>query len=349
VTVGRGKRSFGHGWARTALAPFLLCVLAAPAQPAAGPGSQQAARAALSWPEPPAPARVAFVRVLTPAVAGGRPSRLRRVLDAITGGSSVTPALAQPHGIAVDDAGQVFVADTFAGMIHVFDVPREKYSTLRVAGRSLIGVATIGDRLFVTDSADARVTCLDKKGRRIWSVGREAGFKRPTGIVADGDRLHVVDTLAHQVVTVGLAGEVTGRFGSHGSDPGQFNFPTSIARGPNGRLYVTDSMNFRIETYTPDGIYQGGFGEIGDGSGDFGRPKGVALDGDGHVYVVEGLADVVQIFDWSGRFLLAFGEPGAGEGQFWLPTAIAIRDDVIYVADTANRRVQVFRYLKERP
>ena len=73
----------------------------------------------------------------------------------------------------------------------------------------------------------------------------------------------------------------------------------------------------------------------------------VAVDSDGHVYVVEGLHDTVQIFGDDGRFLLAFGESGAGDGQFWLPAGIAIHDDFIYVADAANRRVQVFKYLKE--
>ena len=57
----------------------------------------------------------------------------------------------------------------------------------------------------------------------------------------------------------------------------------------------------------------------------------------------------MQIFDDGGRLLLAFGESGAGIGQFWLPTGIAIVNDVVYVADSANRRLQMFEYLKEQP
>jgi len=73
----------------------------------------------------------------------------------------------------------------------------------------------------------------------------------------------------------------------------------------------------------------------------------VAVDREGHIYVVEGLHDVVQIFDQDGRFLLGFGEPGHSAGEFWLATGIAIANDRIYVADSSNRRVQVFEYLKE--
>ena len=42
--------------------------------------------------------------------------------------------------------------------------------------------------------------------------------------------------------------------------------------------------------------------------------------------------------------------PAAGSaGEFWLAAGIAIHNDRIYVVDSANRRVQEFEYLKERP
>ena len=90
------------------------------------------------------------------------------------------------------------------------------------------------------------------------------------------------------------------------------------------------------------------FGSDVNGSGDFNRPKGVSVDSEGHVYVVEGLNDVVQIFDGDGQLLLDFGESGKGPGQFWLPSGIAIVNDIVYVADAANRRVQLFEYVSER-
>ena len=54
------------------------------------------------------------------------------------------------------------------------------------------------------------------------------------------------------------------------------------------------------------------------------------------------------MFDGQGRLLMTFGGEGSGPGQFWLPTGIAISgDDRIWVADSYNRRVQVFQYLPE--
>lgn len=297
------------------------------------------------WPEPPAQPRIRFVTSLAPQTSVRR-SLFRRMWRVITGGGDV-PVMAQPYGVALGSERRLYVADTGGHAVHAYDLRDGSYSKLEVEGDSLIGVATLGGRLFVTDSVAGRVICMNASGRRQWSVGREAGLQRPTGIVAADDRLQVVDTLGHRIVTLSPEGRVLGSFGSRGGEPGQFNYPTNIARDQDGRLYVTDSMNFRVQILTAQGRHLSSFGHLGDGSGDFNRPKGVAVDSDGHIYVVEGLHDVVQIFDRDGRFLLSFAGPGHGDGELWLGTGIAIADDRIYVADSSNGRVQVFEYLKE--
>jgi DNA-binding beta-propeller fold protein YncE len=299
-----------------------------------------------SWPAPPAPARIRFVRSLSPASVRGRPSLLSRVVRVVTGGG-VDPTMSQPYGIAVGRDRRVYVADTLGGTIHIYNPDKSDYSTIKVNAESLIGIALVGTRIVVTDSTSGRVLCLDDRGRTVWTLGPRNGFERPTGIVAATDRLYVVDTLKNQVVMVSTAGAVLGTFGSRGAEPGQFNYPTNIARSADGRLYVTDTLNFRVQVFDANGRPLSVFGRLGDGSGDFDKPKGIAVDSAGHIYVVEGLNDVVQIFDEGGRLLLAFGGSGVGDGQLWLPSGIAIANDVVYVADSANRRVQMFEYLKE--
>jgi DNA-binding beta-propeller fold protein YncE len=317
----------------------------APVNSAAASSSAQ--RVERVWPEPPASARIRFVTSLAPRTSSRR-SFFRKLWNVVAGGSP-TPMMAAPYGVAVGSLGQVYVADTGGRAVHVYDLRKGDYSKLDVDGESLIGVAALGGRVYVTDSVKGRVICLNSAGRKQWAIGAEAGLQRPTGIVAAGDRLHVVDTLGHRVVTLSPEGRVVGSFGSRGAEPGQFNYPTNIARDRAGRLYVTDSMNFRVQILTSEGRYISGFGQLGDGSGDFNRPKGVAVDSEGHIYIVEGLHDVVQIFDREGRFLLSFAGPGHGDGELWLATGIAIADDRIYVSDSSNHRVQVFEYLKETP
>ena len=311
----------------------------------AAPRPGQATAAAIQvWPPPPAQARIQFVRSLDPAVVRGKPSFLSRAWRAFVGGGN-EPRMLQPYGIAVSPDRKVYVADTFGRAIHVYDLAKPGYSSVRVDGQSLIGVAYSDGLLFVTDSATGRLLCLDTKGHTRWTLGRKEGFQRPTGLVVAGDRLYVVDSLRHRVVAVSLAGAVIDTFGEPGSGPGQLNFPTNIARSRDGRLFVTDTMNFRVQVFSEDGRYLRAFGRLGDGSGDFDKPKGIAVDSAGHVYVVEGMNDVVQVFDGSGAFLLAFGGSGSGDGQLWLPSGITIVNDTVYVADSANRRVQVFKYL----
>jgi sugar lactone lactonase YvrE len=298
------------------------------------------------WPSPPSPARIRFVRSLDPAALRGRPSLLSRVFRLLVG-RAADPTMNRPYGIAVGPDHRVYVADTFGRAVHVYDLQKGSYSSIAVDGDSLIGVGLLAGQLFVTDSTAGRLMCLDLKGRLLWTLGPKDGFVRPAGIATDLDRIYVVDTMANRVVMVERTGRIIGSFGSRGPEPGQFNFPTNIARGRDGRLYVTDTMNFRVEMFDRNGRYLGSFGKLGDGSGDFDKPKGIAVDSAGHIYVVEGFNDVVQIFEPTGRLLLAFGESGSGDGQFWLPSGLAIADDVVYVADSANRRVQVFEYLKE--
>lgn len=296
------------------------------------------------WPDPPEQARIRFVRSITPDAVRGKPSFLKKLWGIISGGRE-RPAMLQPYGIAAGPNGKVYVADTFGGCIHVYDIAKKEYSTIRVDAGALIGVVALGDRLYITDSAGPAVFCIDTKGRRVWRVGAEAGLVRPAGLALSDGVLHVIDAGAHQVVRIDAGGRVLGSHGTRGRSAGQFNFPTNIAVDAEGRFYVCDTMNFRVQVFDSEWRPMAQWGKAGDGSGDFSKSKGIAIDRDGHIYVVEGINDVVQIFDRSGRLLLFFGGSGHEDGMFWLPTGIAISGDSIYVADSANRRVQMFEYL----
>jgi len=320
--------------------------MAPPATTADARTSVNPAPGRLVWPPPPAPARVRFVRTLDPQSVKGKPGLFSRFVKLVIGGGDA-PRMKQPYGIAAGPDGKLYVADTFGRAVHVYDVAKAQYSAIKVSGDSLIGVGVAGSRLFVTDSATSRVLCLDLKGRVLWTVGSKEGLLRPTGLVVGNDHVYVTDTVGNRVVVLTLAGAVVSFFGERGDGPGQFNFPTNIARAANGDLYVTDAMNFRVQVFDESGRFLRTFGHLGDGPGDFDKPKGIALDSDGHVYVVEGFNDTVQIFDGSGRLLLQFGESGSGDGQLWLPSGIAIADDLVYVADAANRRIGVYQYVKE--
>lgn len=309
-------------------------------QPQTPPAPAVAARV---WPTGPGQARVRFTRTIDPAAMRGRPSAFSRLLKVIVGGADAAPVMEQPYGTAIGPDGRLYVVDSTSGTIHVYGLDKPSYRAIRVEDSgALIGIVFVGRRMVVTDSVRAQVSCLEPNGRRVWTLGANDGFQRPTGITLAGGRLFVVDTLANRVITVSADGAVLASFGTRGARPGELNYPTSIASDASGRLYVVDTMNFRVQMFSPDGVALGAFGQLGDGAGDFDKPKGIAVDADGLIYVVEGIHDVVKIFNRDGQLLLVFAGSGGGPGDLWLPTAITLAGSTVFVTDTANRRVQVY-------
>lgn len=192
-------------------------------------------------------------------------------------------------------------------------------------------------------------------GVRIVRVGRdgecstfgERALQRPTGLVLSAGRIYAVDPPAHAVVAFSLEGRELFRFGRRGEGEGELNFPTAIAAQSDGTLLVVDTLNFRVSRFSSEGTFLGSFGEAGDEEGQFGRPKGVASDRRGNVYVTDGQWDVVLVFDREGHFQYLIGESGNGPGQFQIPAGISVAGSRAFVADSLNRRIEVFDLLDE--
>ncbi len=261
--------------------------------------------------------------------------------------------IVKPYGIYSDNNQRLFVTDVGAGIVHLFDMKAGRYSTIEGEDgspfRTPIGITGDGnDNVFISDAGLGIIYRYNLKDESLKQFS-PFKLKRPTGIAYNrvNKLLYVSDTSLHQVIAIDLDGKEQFRFGSRGTEPGQFNYPTDIVVDSFGRVIVTDALNARIQTFSPEGIVQSSFGKAGDSAGNFAKPKGVAVDSEGHIYVCDALFDSVQIFDNVGRLLLYFGESGGKEGQFWMPSGIHIdMNDFIYVADTYNKRIQVFKYLK---
>jgi DNA-binding beta-propeller fold protein YncE len=206
------------------------------------------------------------------------------------------------------------------------------------------------DNIYVTDSEAGKIFVFNADGkyqRAIGSLkGGEGFFKRPTGIAVDSaaQRIYITDTLRDRIFVMDMQGSVVKTIGQRGTEKGEFNFPTELKL--NGQeLVVVDAMNFRVQMFDRDGAFRNSIGHQGDSSGDMFRPKGVAIDSEGHYYVGDGLWGVVQVFDREGRLLYYFGKKGSGAGDFQLPTGVFIaHDDRVFIVDSYNRRIQVFRY-----
>lgn len=328
--------------------PLLLLALALLATCApAGEGieNQAALYESVVWPPPPQQPRIRLLAVFgEPEDIGIRQSFLGRFWGWIAGPEPRN--MVRPYGVAVD-GDRLAVTDPGAGVVHLYDIAGGDYERIERAGKRLlhspVGVAFANHALYVADSGTGEILVFNAGGKLTRTI---TGLERPTGLVWDPDsgRLYAVDTTNHNVVAFNAEGERLFAFGGRGTDDGQFNFPSHLTLA-GGRLYVNDTMNFRIQVFDLDGGFLSSFGSHGDASGDFAQPKGVGIDGEGHVYVVDALFNRVQIFDRNGTLLLVFGGDGGAPGEFWLPSGLHIAGDRIYVADSYNRRIQIFQFL----
>ena len=180
-----------------------------------------------------------------------------------------------------------------------------------------------------------------------------------------------------------------GAWGSWGTEPGEFDFPTDVAVSPTGDVLVADSGNDRIQRFTSAGIYVDEWdadcgylavadsgnvyvssgltnqvteytttGDVvtawgGQGSGDdeFDDPRGLTTDPSGRVYVPDLNNNRVQVFTADGDFTTSIGTYGTGNAQFIYPsgTAVDATGNTLYVADLANNRIQRFMWERPRP
>jgi DNA-binding beta-propeller fold protein YncE len=302
------------------------------------------------WPEPPATPRIAYVQSIHgPADVGARRSGAIRLLDWLTGGDK-SQNLVRPVGLSLDEKDNLCLTDTANAAVYFYDRERNSWHRWTKVGKTAlitpVAVAKQGTTLFVADSGLKMVLAMDVKGKFLFALNHP--LERPTGLAIIRDRLYVSDAAAHSILEFDLTGTFRASFGTRGTGPGEFNYPTHLAADHLGKLFVTDSMNFRVQIFDPEHRHVSSIGSAGDSSGHLSRPKGVAVDGDGNLYVIDALFDNLQIFDQQGRFLLPVGSNGTGPGEFWLPGGIAIsRDNLVYVADSYNSRIQVFKYLRQ--
>lgn len=306
----------------------------------------------LIWPPHPSKPRIEYLgSVSGPEDLGIKNGFFGFLRDVVFGEEDNN--MVQPMDAVANQFGQLFVADSGKKIIHRFDRVNGKYTLIQRENdrkfASPVGLATDkSGNVFVVDSDLAKVFIIPVNAEYATPLPLDGNFVRPTGIACDKDsgRIYVVDAGMHAVYIFNEDNSLVKKFGTRGTDDGQFNFPTYIWQNPEGRYLVTDSLNFRIQIFDRYGRYLSQFGKAGNATGDLARPKGVAQDSHGHVYVTDSLFHNIQVFDESGGFLLDFGVQGTGPGEFWLPVGIFIsQDDTIYVADSYNHRIQMFRYI----
>ncbi|MHC4966861.1 MAG: 6-bladed beta-propeller, partial [Planctomycetota bacterium] len=307
------------------------------------------------WPAPPEPARIEYVGQLVTSDDLKPAKSFGQVLGESLFGRKAARSMLSPYALCTDGGNRLFVCDSNAQVVHVFDLESRRYEQWRPDAGDASFAQPVGGaydpqgRLLVADSVAGAIFVFADDGAYLGSLG--AGLlNRPCGLDVDPEtgRIFVADATAHQVVVLDPDGRLLDRIGARGDELGRFNFPTNVALDNAGRLYVADTLNFRVQVFDRQLHPIRQIGSAGDLPGYFSQPKGLAVDTEDHLYVIDARFESVQVFDPDGRLLLTFGREGDGAGEFWLPAGIHIDpSDRIWIADSYNRRVQVFQYLPE--
>jgi tripartite motif-containing protein 71 len=254
----------------------------------------------------------------------------------------------QPSGIAVDGAGNVYVANSGFNRIDKFD---SSGNFIRAWGRDVLvggitgfetcvaGVGTCkagttgtGNGMMsspegIAVGPNGEVYVSDAGNSRIQEFTTEGNFIRMWGkdVVSTGSEDHGTGFEICQVSTCKAGAASTGLIG-------EMNAPLGLATDAAGNVYVADTSNNRIQKFDAEGVpirtwgkdvISGGttgfeicragietckVGTTGGLEGEMNTPLGVGVDGSGSVYVTDANNNRVQKFFSTGGFQLTWGK-----------------------------------------
>ena len=278
-------------------------------------------------------------------------SRIRKVsggtITTVAGGgsslSSGVPAtsasLYYPAGVAVDSAGNLYIADTGNGLIR------------EVSGGTITTVA--GNGSFFTGGGDG-------------GPATRAALSFPQGVAVDlAGNVYIADTNDNTIRKVSggtiitLAGNLIPGFSGDGGPAASavLNGPTALAVDPAGSLYIADTNNNLIRKVSNGTIAtfagNGNPAFSGDGgsatSASLFAPAGVAVDAVGNIYIADGTNERVRkvssgiIATVAGNGAYSFSGDGGAATSAALngPTGITLDSaGNLYLVDSFNNRIR---------
>jgi len=253
------------------------------------------------------------------------------------GEAATNLSLSYPSGVALDAAGDLYIADTWNNRIRKVDT----------------------QDIITTVAGNGSETYAGDGGAAI-----NASLFRPLGVAVDGaGDLYIADTQSQRVRKVDTNGIITTVAGNgttgYSGDGGaatnaSLNYPVVVALDAAGDLYITD--NNRIRKVDTNGIIttvagNRGAGYAGDGNAatnaNLNYPAGVALDAFGNVYIADTDNSRIRQVDTNGNISTVAGGGTGGDGGAATNASLNCPTGVVfdalgnlYIADQNNNRIR---------
>jgi uncharacterized repeat protein (TIGR01451 family) len=259
------------------------------------------------------------------------------------GGQATSASLAYPWGMALNSAGDLYIADHY------------NWRVREVSTSGIINtVAGNGSENFSGDGGPAIA----------------GGLASPLGVAVDASgNFYVADTQNNRIRKISSSGTITtvagngiqGFWGDGGlATNAQLNAPGGVLVDSIGNLYIADTNNCRVREVSTSGIIttvagNGGCGESGDGgsstSAQLAWPRGLALDAAGNLYVSDqGGHSTVRKVSTQGVISTVAGNGTSGysgdgglatSAELNYPTGLAMdASGNLYIADSNNHRIR---------
>jgi sugar lactone lactonase YvrE len=276
--------------------------------------------------------------IITTIAGNGTPSRSG------DGGPGPQAQVGVPYGVAVDAAGNEYIADDQNAVIRKIDT---NGVITTVVGTGFVGFSGDGG-----PAAGAQLN--DPRGVAVNATGDM--FISDTG----NQRIRRVDHASGVITTVAGTG-TAGYSGDNGAATGaMINYPRGIVLDASGSLYIADTGNNRVRKVDTTGVIttlagNGVAGFAGDGGlaglAALNGPRGLAIDPAGNLFVTDSNNNRVRTVDHTTSVITTFAGNGiaglAGDGRaatgaelnfpFGLTFDLAGN---LYIADTLNQRIR---------